>query len=269
MLLKQRVVVTLHQVPALHDLSGPWLRRAGVRLPPWAARAGLRAVLQAFGRLAHAIVVHADIFRERLWSEWGVSHRVKVVPHGVTLTAVPPLPRQQNLLLFGYLKWYKGIEIVIEAFRRLADEFPGWMLTIAGPSLSAAYAEALRHLARPLGPRVEFPGRVEDRTADELFARAGVVLFPYRSLFSASGPLAQAMGAAAPFVISDVVRPLCPGWPHWAPLDPGAWVDVLRPMMRDAQIRTHAADLAAGFARAAAWPVIAAQTRTIYESVVS
>ena len=268
-LLRQRVVVTLHQVPAIHDLSGTWLRRSGVRMPAWMARAGLRLVLATFGRLADAIVVHAEVFRERLRSEWGVTRPAHVVPHGVTVMAAPSPSRRQSLLLFGYLKWYKGIEIAIETFRRVADEFPGWTLIIAGPSLSAAYVDMLRRLARPLGPRVEFSGRVDEPAVDELLARAGIVLFPYRSLFSASGPLARAMGAAAPFVISEPIRPLCPRWPHWAPLDPDAWVGVLRPMMRDAQIRSTAGDLAAEIAQQAAWPVVAARTRTIYDGVLS
>lgn len=268
-LFRQRMVVTLHQVPSVHDLTADSLRRLGVRLPVWMARAALRAVVTVLSRLSDEMVVHAEIFRDRLRSEWGVSRPARVVPHGVTLDAQPAGSREPRLLLFGYLKWYKGIEVAVEAFRHLADEFPEWTLTVAGASMSRSYLEMLHGLARPLGAHVQFLGGVEEPVADDLFRRAAIVLFPYRMLFSASGPLARALGTATPCVISDALRPLCPSWPHWAPLQPDAWVRILRPMMRDRQRRAAAADLAAQHARASAWPVAAARTRAIYETVLS
>ena len=267
--LRQRIVVTLHQVPSTHDLTVEWLRWFGVRLPAWAARRAVALTVAILGRSSDQLIVHADVFRDRLQAEWGVRDAPAVVPHGIALNGHPRSHGEHRLLLFGYVKRYKGIEIAIEAFRRLAEEFPDWTLTIAGPSPSEAYLESLQSLARPLGSRVEFLGRVDEEDVAELFRRAGIVLLPYRTLFSASGPLAQAMGHMTPFVISDELRPLSPSWPHWAPLDPEEWARALRSLMRDEEARATAGRLAATHARGLSWSAAADRTREIYRAVVS
>jgi glycosyltransferase involved in cell wall biosynthesis len=268
LILRQHTVVTIHQVPSAPGLTAAWLRRSGVRLPAWAGRRVVRVTFALLGRSADRLIVHADVFGRRLHAEWGVRPPVTVVPHGVARRGDPRHHDEPRLLLFGYLKWYKGIEIAIDAFRRLAAAFPDWTLTIAGPPSSEAYLETLRILARPLGRRVEFLGSIDEDRVDELFRRAGIVLFPYRTVFSASGPLALAIGHEIPFVVSEEMRSLCPDWPHWAPPDPDLWANVLRPLMRDDAVRAAARRLAAALAQERTWPAVAAATRGVYKAVV-
>lgn len=269
LIFRQRTVVTIHQVPSSRDLTAEWLRRSEVRLPPWAARRVIRFVVAVLQGSSDRLVVHADVFRDRLLAEWGVRRAPVVVPHGITFVGRSSRRDESRLLLFGYLKWYKGVEIAIEAFRRVAGEFPAWTLTIAGPAGSDRYLAVLRDLARPLGSRVEFLGPVDEEYAAELFGTAGIVLLPYRTLFSASGPLALAAGAQAPFIISEGLRPLCPDWPHWAPADPDAWARVMRLLMGDASARAAACRLATALATTLQWPVIADRTREIYRALLN
>jgi len=266
---RQSIIVTSHQVLAFHDLTSDTLRQFGIRLPPWAARIVFRFVVMILGRCSDRVIVHGEVFRERLLTEWGLPSRlVRVVPHGAPQTDRPPSFEDRRLLLFGYIKRYKGIENAIEAFRRLAGEFPEWTLTIAGKAASDEYLQELRALARPLGPQVEFTGYVEEGEVGEVLERAAIVLLPYRTLFSSSGPMADAIGHHKPFVISEELRPLCPSWPFWCELSPEQWAHTLRGLMRDEGLRAQAGRMAGRLAEDRRWPVVAAQTAHIYRQIL-
>lgn len=276
------VVVTLHHVVAPHELTAEVLARSGIPLPPSLVRAACLLSTRLLASLAHGVVVHADVFRHRLATAYGVEvHRVAVVPHGVpsidpaaTSPADPP-GGERVLLLFGFLKWYKGIDLVLEAFRQVAHQVPGWRLVVAGglparPStVHRRYAESLRRLSRGLDGRVEFLGHVPDEHVPRLFHRADLVLFPYRLLFAASGPLALAIGWRRPMVISTALRPLLPQWPWVCPAEVDAWAATLRRLMEDGEqwraARARLADLAPVWA----WPEVARRTAAIYAEMTA
>jgi len=271
---RQRVMVTVHQVLSARDLTRETLGRLGVRLHSRIARAFAGWVMAGLGRWSDALIVHADIFRERLIADWKArADRIHVIPHGVpVLRGSDVKARGPRLLVFGYIKRYKGIEMAIEAFARIATEFPQWTLTIAGPmatpaSPSERYLDELKALASPLGARVEFVGPVEDPAAEDLFAHASIVLFPYRVLFAASGPMAQAIGAHTPFIISEELRPICPEWPLWCAADVEEWARMLRGLMGDARRWAEAQRMAASRAASSDWGLVAAQTAGLYRVV--
>lgn len=272
---RQKIVATVHQVPSSRDLDPETLRRLGIHRRAWVAHLLLRAAMAALGRAADRLVVHAEIFKRRLVQEWEQRReRVCVLPHGTSpADAEQDVPERHRVLVFGYVKWYKGIDIAVEAFRHLAGDFPGWTLTIAGvppsrgPSGRDEYSDSLRALAAPLGTQVEFPGYVEEGEVESLVRSAAVVLFPYRILFAASGPLALAMGLHVPFIVSEVLRPLCPRWPFWSRGDAGDLVRVLRPLMASEDLRARARRIAARQAADTDWTAVAARTAELYEEI--
>ena len=92
---------------------------------PREARAGQREAQRRVYERFDALIVHSEHGRRRLTGELGVAReRVHVIPHGVLghLAERPPLAPAfrtdgQVVLFFGLLRPYKGIDVLLEAWR--------------------------------------------------------------------------------------------------------------------------------------------------------
>jgi glycosyltransferase involved in cell wall biosynthesis len=141
------------------------------------------------------------------------------------------LPGDRRIALFvGLIRPYKGVDVLIEAFSKLAaiDE---WHLVVAGEPWGRS-GGALRQLVRTLG--VEDRVRLDLRWVSEdelrlLMAAADVVVLPYRSgSQSAMAPIAFASGVPVvasavgglPEVVDDGVNGLL--------VEPGSVNDLVR-----------------------------------------
>jgi glycosyltransferase involved in cell wall biosynthesis len=159
-----------------------------------------------------AVIAHSEYGRRRLVDELGVaSSKVRVIHHGAFdyLARAPAgeLPRElgqpagQVVLYFGLLRPYKGIEVLLEAWRSIgagaADEL--WIVGHPRMAVEPLIAGA------PAGVRwaTRF---VSDPELVACFRRADLVVLPYlrTDRFDFSGVLATAMGFGKPAVISDV-----------------------------------------------------------------
>lgn len=179
--------------------------------------APVRSYVQAIGRLlmrmADAFIVHSEFDRRALESSFAVGERpVRVVRHGpfshYAVAAAEPLreapPQACNVLFFGTIRPYKGLEDLVRAFERLADDDPSVWLTVVGETWEGwvepvQLIGASRHRAR-----ITLVNHyVSDADASRWFAGADVVALPYRRS-SASGPLHMAMDAGLPVLVTDV-----------------------------------------------------------------
>ncbi|MFN8163161.1 MAG: glycosyltransferase family 4 protein [Solirubrobacterales bacterium] len=187
----------------------PRVMTAHYILPPRPRRRQLASARRVFGRM-DAVVAHSEHGAARLRDEVGLdAGRVRVIPHGAFdyLTRLPeekPLPPELEgaegpvILSFGLLRPYKGIEYLIEAFRRV----PGAELWIVGnPRMDV---EPLRALAAEAGGRVRFVTRfVEDAEIPAIFRRADLIALPYLDA-EHSGVLYTALAFGKPLVLSAV-----------------------------------------------------------------
>ena len=99
------------------------------------------------------------------------------------------------ILFFGLLRPYKGIDVLLEAFRSVE----GAELWIAG--MPRMPVEPLQAAA---GPNVRFvPRFVGDDEIPALFRRADIVVLPYREI-DQSGVLYTALAFGKPLVLSRV-----------------------------------------------------------------
>lgn len=130
-----------------------------------------------------------------------------VIPHGSFSYADEPhppreLPRNRaiELLFFGRLLEYKGIDILADAYRLLRRRYGTRVrLTIAGRGEEADYAPLLRNL-----PALHWENRwIEEEEIGGMLQEADILLLPYREA-SQSGALASAEYAALPAVSTPV-----------------------------------------------------------------
>jgi glycosyltransferase involved in cell wall biosynthesis len=169
------------------------------REPRPGQRAGQRRL---YGRF-DAIVVHSEHGRERLTRELGVqAARVHVIPHGAFAhLADQPTRRapfhtdQRVVLFFGLLRPYKGLDVLLEAWRGV-EQAELWIVGMPRMDISALSASAPAN--------VRFVSRfVSDAELPAYFARADLVVLPYREI-EQSGVLFTALAFAKPLLVSDV-----------------------------------------------------------------
>jgi glycosyltransferase involved in cell wall biosynthesis len=240
---------------------------------PREPRPGQRAAQRRLYERFDALVVHSDHGRERLTHELGIdSARVHVIRHGAFahLAAAPPQPPpfqtdKPVVLCFGLMRPYKGIDVLLEAWRGIDDA----ELWIAGmPRMDIVPLRA----GAP--PNVRFAARfITDPELPAYFQHADLVVLPYREI-DQSGVLFTALAFGKPLLLSDVG-----GFPELGAAgaarvvpagDSGALHEALRELLGDPGARAR---LAAG-ARAAAegeysWERIARATLALYEALMT
>jgi glycosyltransferase involved in cell wall biosynthesis len=226
-----------------------------------------------------AVVALSGYGAEVLRSKAGVpTERVHVIPHGPLdyLARMPdeaPLPPDLAavdgpvVLFFGLIRPYKGVDVLLEAFR----EVEGAELWVVGRPFGVDFQE-LAELAGQARATVRLiPRFVDDREVAAYFRRADLVALPHRDA-EQSGALFTALAFGKAVVMSDVggfgeVSALGAGR-LVDPGDPAALAAAIGELLDDADAR---AELEAG-ARAAAegpyaWDQIAAQTIALYEDL--
>lgn len=269
-------------VPALDSLLLPPHRPRAMTahyiLPPRPSRRQVASARRVFGRM-DAVVAHSEHGAARLREEVGLDpNRVRVIPHGAFdyLTDLPdekPLPPELEgaegpvILFFGLLRPYKGIDTLLEAFRRL-DGPELWV--VGNPRMDV---EPLRALADEAPGRVRFITRfVDDAEIPAIFRRADLLVLPYRDA-EHSGVLYTGLAFGKPMVLSAVG-----GFPELAehgaarivaPEDPAALAAALGELVGDEAARV---ELSAAARKAAAgpysWDEAARQTLALYQELL-
>jgi glycosyltransferase involved in cell wall biosynthesis len=94
--------------------------------------------------------------------------------------AAPALPalEQPRALFAGVLEPYKGVDVLLDAWRRVIAERPDAQLVIAG---DGTHARELRAAAKDLGASVRFLGHVDRDTLRTLLDRSSFLVLPSRS----------------------------------------------------------------------------------------
>jgi glycosyltransferase involved in cell wall biosynthesis len=156
-------------------------------------------------RLARYLIRHADHVRLLYPSQIpdglrqgpiSVFHNfvpVSVLPRGTARNAESPY-----IILIGAPLYLKGADLLIEAFRRVAPEFPEWSLKVVG--YSGDYAPFQRLAGA--NPRIELLGPVPHPEALQLLRDASLLVHPSRT--EAMGRvLLEAMASGTPILASS------------------------------------------------------------------
>lgn len=204
------VVVEFHEV----------LDTAEDRIP--LARLYVQLVAPMFLRLASGFIIHSESDRGPLEKRYRIARRPwAVIPHGpsdqfdngVRAPSLAPdsanihsAPTDAlNLLFFGLIRPFKGLEDLVDAFDGLSDdEIGGYWLTVVGETWEGWTLPIDRIAASRHRDRITLVNRwVEDAEVASFFAAADAVVLPYHRS-SASAPASVAMSQGLPLVITAV-----------------------------------------------------------------
>lgn len=191
-------VVTLHELVELADLRA--LNAPGGPI------AGLGA------RLLTRVGLQADVvcLTMRHYVDWlgrqKPGQACVQIPIGAYQTPemLPPAS-PGKLLFFTTLAPFKGLEVLLEAFKQLQAEYPALQLTIAGTEHPRfpGYARQLRAIYDGV-PGLHWVGKVPEEQVRGLFQQASVVVLPYQASTGSSSILYQAAAWGRSIVASDL-----------------------------------------------------------------
>jgi glycosyltransferase involved in cell wall biosynthesis len=233
------------------------------------------AVDLRLARKMDAVIVHTRHGAELL----GGGDNVHVIPHGAfehltTQAGERPLPgefaqvERPVVLYFGVVRPYKGVDVLLEAFRQVEDA----ELWVVGRPLGVSM-ERLRRLA-PAG-RVRFVDRyVSDAELPAFFRRADVLVLPHRNV-DVSGVLFAGLAFGKAMVMSDAggFRELVADHGAGVLVPPGdteALAAAISGLIADPEERRRLEERAAAAAKGPySWDRIAEQTNAVYERVLA
>jgi glycosyltransferase involved in cell wall biosynthesis len=223
-----------------------------------------------------AVVVHSQYGRAALRALGVEDRKLHVIHHGAFEHLATPchelplelLDAQGGVVLFfGLLRPYKGLDVLLEAWRQVEG---GELWIVGRPRTPLAPLQA------SAGAGVRFvPRFVSEAELKALFTRAEVVVLPYSAMgrFDQSGVLATALAFGKAIVVSDIggfPEVAASGAARLVPAgDPAALAAALNDLLANPTAREQ---LEEGAKRAAAgpysWREAAATTLALYRQVL-
>ena len=197
-----RVIIEFHEILDTGEDAIPF------------AKHYVNLVAPIFVRLAAGYVIHSESDRAALEGRYRLGNRpVAVIPHGpydhlrgAVENPVRTAPEGAlNLLFFGVIRPFKGLEDLVAAFEGLpADRIDEYWLTVVGETWEN-WTLPLEMIERsPYRHRISVVNRyVHDDEVAAFFAGADAVVLPYHRS-SASGPAHTAMSHGLPLVLTEV-----------------------------------------------------------------
>lgn len=172
------LVLTVHDTLAHNGQRLPWPQQLGYYLSM---------------KLSHQIIVHTRSGQDTLVRRGVPGDRVSVIPHGPLSLPVSVMPAEQRdprwtLVLFGEIKPYKGLDILIDAVAALPPVLRRQLrVVVAGRPRMDMQPLAARIVALDLTKQFELRlKRLSEEEMATLFAEADGFVFPYRQV-DASG----------------------------------------------------------------------------------
>jgi glycosyltransferase involved in cell wall biosynthesis len=180
------------------------------------------AILQYIYNLADKLIVHSEMNKWQLLKRFSVeAEKVEVIPHGeYSLGWIHGMisenearrrlnigKSQKVILFFGYIRRTKGIDILLRAFERVAEDMPDAVLVIAGSLIEgqsfSQYGQIISQISHR--ERIQcFIEYIEHEHIPTFFACADIVVLPYRELFAQSGVAHLAQGFGKGVIVTDV-----------------------------------------------------------------
>jgi glycosyltransferase involved in cell wall biosynthesis len=173
------VILTVHDSVPYNGQRMSWMQRLAHARP---------------ARLADRVIVHTHAGRQTLLRHGVAAERVSVIAHGPLSLAVAPAAAQAvrdprwTMVLFGEIKPYKGLDVLVEAVAVLPEAGRRQLRIVVAGRPRMDMAPIAARIAE-LGLDDQFELRLRRLSEEEmaaLFAQADGFVFPYRQI-DASG----------------------------------------------------------------------------------
>ena len=175
---------------------------------------------------AKKVVVLEEEFKKRL-SKVANPAKIFVIPHGVDtdIRSADRLAARKKLgigndefvlLYFGYLTWYKGVDFLIETLQNV-NSIKGKkvrLLIAGGPSFTQQEKKHYQFFFKSISKSIKISrniiltGFVDEKDITPIFETSNLVVLPYRTFMSSSGPLSLAISHKKPFILSKNLKAL-------------------------------------------------------------
>lgn len=220
------------------------------------------------------VIVHTRAGRQALVERGIDARKISVIPHGPLPLAAEPSGAasamrdgRYTFVLFGELKPYKGLDVVIEALGSLPEVVRRQARVLVAGRARMKLAPLLRRIEElGLGGVIEVDARrLSDQEMADLFARADCFLLPYRQI-DASGvyflvkPLGKWLIASRVGIFAEDVAEGSQG----VLLPPGSATALSLAMARAIVERPEPRPIAIG----AAWNSIGRATSRVYQDTI-
>ncbi len=254
---------------------------------PWHVRQ-YRRLYRSVDRL----IVHSAAARDRLIALGGIdAARVRIIPipaHSALPSAPSPLDRAAArgaldlpldlplVLFFGHVRPYKGLDLLLAAWPRVASRLPQARLVVAGPVAGGGHAvRRLQSDIDTLGISASVllrPGYVPEPAVAACFEAANLVVLPYRAVDD-SAVLAHARGhgrAVVATAVGGLPEALAAGGGRLVPsADPIALAEALAEVLGNPDLRARLESEARAAAAAWTWRDAAIATRDVYDEAAA
>ncbi len=214
----------------------------------------------------------------------GIKTPCHVVPNGIDVAQFRRAPRtasllaldikqsDQVILFLGRLHPAKGVDLLVDAFFRVASQHPDAVLVIAGPD-ERGFSQKIRDQAtrQNLAHRIRIPGMVMGDLKIDLLARADLFVLPSMGEGQSIAVL-EALASGTPVILS----PEC-NFPVAGEVKAGAVVErnakliaqAISLYLSDPALRNAASQAAYNLVRDRfAWPSIVGKLESIYQSSI-
>jgi glycosyltransferase involved in cell wall biosynthesis len=225
-------------------------------------------------RSVDALIVLGEQSAADLRGAWPDVGEVAIVPHGdegVFLgdEPVPAAETPPQVLFFGTMQAYKGLDVLLDAFALVRAQIPEATLVVAGAPSGDTDLDALRRTADRVGGVEIRAGYVPMSDVPQLFQGSRVVAAPYRYA-NASGVVELARTFSRPAVgttVGDLPAVIADGETGLLvpPADPGAFASALVRLLADpAEAQRMGEAARARSTEGASWATVAERTEEVY-----
>jgi glycosyltransferase involved in cell wall biosynthesis len=159
-------------------------------------------IRKVVARYSDAVIVHCLYAKKLIMDKWGVSEKkIRVIPHGSYLGYYPNISSSKEaraklnlknndfvFLFFGMVRKYKGLNSLVQSFRKVKQQYSNAVLLVAGQPHSESLKREIESLMVDEGISL-FLQFIPDSDVQYFMNAADVVVLPYVDILTSGTAL--------------------------------------------------------------------------------